>query len=518
MGIKRYVASKDNTITNAFKPNLRTRASDANMGASDILETFSIYGQATTGSAELARILIEFPISEISADRSAGDIPASGSVEFYLRMFNAKHSETLPKNYNLQVRPVSRAWDEGFGLDMDEYKDKGYTTITGSTWLRSSAGTSWTTPGGDYHDNYGATFSQHFKDGDENLEVNITTLVEQWINSAGNTLGSKTNYGLGVFFTGSQEAFSTASDGAILANTTGPKMSYYTKKFHGRTSEFYFKRPHIEARWSKRIHDDRGNVYYHSHRAPNGENINTLYFYNFVRGRLRDIPNIGNKIYVRLYSGSADNTAPASWPLSLTGGTHGGGVLTDGANIIRGYRYGTGIYSASFALTSSDLTKVFDVWSQSSDGTGVQYHTSSFFPKSAENSSFNDDKRFVVKITNIKDSYDVNETARFRVFSRPKNWNPNIYNVATSEVESTIIESASYRVYRAKDNLEVVRHSTGSSTEETYMHYDVSGNFFDLDMKLLEPGYTYGIELAYYLNDNWQVQKEKFRFRVEDFK
>ena len=50
------------------------------------------------------------------------------------------------------------------------------------------------------------------------------------------------------------------------------------------------------------------------------------------------------------------------------------------------------------------------------------------------------------------------------------------------------------------------------------MHYDVSGNFFDLDMKLLEPGYTYGIELAYYLNDNWQVQKEKFRFRVEDFK
>ena len=44
MAIKRYYASKDNTITNAFEENLKTRATDANMGASDILEVFSIYG------------------------------------------------------------------------------------------------------------------------------------------------------------------------------------------------------------------------------------------------------------------------------------------------------------------------------------------------------------------------------------------------------------------------------------------------------------------------------------------
>ena len=43
--IKRYYATKDNTITNAYAENLTTRGSDANMGASDILEVFSIYGQ-----------------------------------------------------------------------------------------------------------------------------------------------------------------------------------------------------------------------------------------------------------------------------------------------------------------------------------------------------------------------------------------------------------------------------------------------------------------------------------------
>ena len=57
--IKRYYATKDNTISNAFEENLVTRATGSNMGASDILETFSIYNQVSNSSgisSELARI------------------------------------------------------------------------------------------------------------------------------------------------------------------------------------------------------------------------------------------------------------------------------------------------------------------------------------------------------------------------------------------------------------------------------------------------------------------------------
>ncbi|HAI36804.1 MAG TPA: hypothetical protein DCM40_00995, partial [Maribacter sp.] len=86
-----YYATKDNTITNAFEENLTTRGTGSNMGASDILETFSIYAQQASSSSELARILIEFPITEISSSRDSGQIPASGSVSFYLKMFNAPH-------------------------------------------------------------------------------------------------------------------------------------------------------------------------------------------------------------------------------------------------------------------------------------------------------------------------------------------------------------------------------------------------------------------------------------------
>ena len=66
MGIKRYTADADNTITNAYKSNLTTRATGSNMGLSDSMEVFRIYGQQDSGSSELSRVLVQFPVSEIS--------------------------------------------------------------------------------------------------------------------------------------------------------------------------------------------------------------------------------------------------------------------------------------------------------------------------------------------------------------------------------------------------------------------------------------------------------------------
>ena len=69
------------------------------------------------------RILIKFPVTDISTDRTNSDIPASGSVSFYLRMYNAEHSKTVPRDYTLTVLTVSQSWQEGVGLDLEGYKD-----------------------------------------------------------------------------------------------------------------------------------------------------------------------------------------------------------------------------------------------------------------------------------------------------------------------------------------------------------------------------------------------------------
>ena len=361
MAILRYTASADNTITNAFKADLTLRGTGSNMGYADSLEVFSIYGQ-TSGSTlgrsqELSRILIQFPITSISADRTANTIPASGSVSFYLRMFNAETPFTLPQDFTLTVAPLSQSWTEGTGLDMDEYNDLG-----SSNWLSASTSTKWGSVGGDYltASNYNVTFSQGYED----LEVDITNLVELWIK--GDSSGGHDNYGVGVHLTASQEAYhsnsSGVNSGSLLQNLVGSTDSYYTKKFFARSTQYFFSRPVLEARWDSRIQDDRENFYYSSSLAPAADNLNTLYLYNYIRGQLVNIPSVGTgKVLLSLYSGSS---SPTGAKLLLPAG---GGVASGLDTNVTGGWVSTGIYSASFAVTGTSATTatpsaVFDVW------------------------------------------------------------------------------------------------------------------------------------------------------------
>ena len=106
------------------------------------------------------------------------------------------------------------------------------------------------------------------------------------------------------------------------------------------------------------------------------------------------------------------------------------------------------------------------------------------------------------------------------MFIRPRDWQPNIFNKATQFIPNTIVNSGSYRVVRTIDDLDVIKYGTGSietSLRHTHLSYDSEGNYFDLDMELLEPGYSYQIKFTYY-NDSkgsWVEQPQTFKFRVE---
>ena len=100
---------------------MSTRATGSNMGVADVLEVYSIYGRQTTSSQELSRVLIKFPIDQISNDRTAGRIPSSGSVNFYLNLYNAVTTKTVPRNMKLVVNPLYNPWQEGTGLDLENY-------------------------------------------------------------------------------------------------------------------------------------------------------------------------------------------------------------------------------------------------------------------------------------------------------------------------------------------------------------------------------------------------------------
>ncbi len=525
MTILRYTASADTTITNAYEANLRLRGTGSNMGYADSLEIFSIYGQESGSngqSQELSRALIEFPISSISADRTAGRIPASGSVSFYLRMFNARHPFTLPQDFTLVVEPVSGSWTEGTGLDMDEYKDLGQSNLG----MRTAA-KAWARNGGSYYTSSALINNVLFPKGFEDMETDVSHQVEEWIKYlSSNTFlrGVVKSYGFGVHLTSSQEAYFSSSagsgklpgnpaadSGSVLQNPGGATQSYYTKKFFSRSTEFFFKRPVIEARWNSSVKDDRENFLYSSSVAPAADNLNNLLLYNYIRGRLVNIPKVGtNELLVSFYSSSAGVPAGAKLKLPKGGGVKGVGHLNATASYSS-----TGIYSCSLALTSAAtrLLAVHDVWHSG----GVEFFTGSIYPELMPTYDYAPTFNRITSCTNLKKKYSTQDKTRFRFFVRDRNWNPTIYTVATTNNPTDIIESASYSIYRTTDNYAAIEHDTGS-TLATMMSYDKEGNYFDLDMSLLEPDYMYEIRLSYY-NDSigdWQEQPQTFKFRVEE--
>jgi hypothetical protein len=510
MGIKRYFASKDNTISNAFKENLSTRATGSNMGASDILETFVIHGQTTSSvdptpsahnatNAEQSRAIIQFPVTDIQSDITNGVLPSqTGSIQFVLKMYNAPHGNSTPMSYSLDVCMVSQSWNEGTGLDMDNYSDHGY-----SNWLSASSTQGWEDAlenprtGASFVEGSNTSGSFHFETGLENLSLDVSDQVYKWLDP--NSSYNLPNNGFLIKFPDS-----------IVSGSE----SYYTKMFFSRTSEFFFYRPVIEARWDSARKDNRGNFLISSSLATGPDNLNTLFLYNVVRGQLANIPTITNdKLHLSLYSGT---TGPLGARLAII--NDGGESVLDvtGGLLVENGSAVTGVYTASFASTSS-YDDVFDLWHTGSGVSHIQFFSGSFVPNSLKASEVLYDTQYVTTVENLQDSYVKGQNPRLRLFSRNKDWSPNIYTVATKAIVPTIIEDAYYSVSREIDGLEIVGYGTGSAVNNySRLSYDVSGNYFELDTSLLEPGYAYNLRFAYYLQGDYREQPEVFKFRIKE--
>jgi len=649
VAIKKYMADADNTVTNAFKTDLATRGTGSNMGAADVLEVFHIYGQQSATSEEYSRALISFPVATVSADRTDGTIPASGSVSFYLRMFNTPHASTIPRDATYTILPLSRSWQEGYGLDMENYSNLTYGG-TGSNWIQASsinveatasltalatantgmnsltfvlsgtdgtsytttcntsinmgaatstaigladmasaanlaeamyfsltsafgdsdilisaswaggssavidlyqtvAGqkgnthingslidgdsyvtgtmgtgsviqffsgsnfTSWTNAGAeDVHDTNPdeGVYNVAMQQGDEDIELDITALVEDWVK--GESDSGIDNYGILLKLTSSLE---------------NSGLTQYTKKFFARTSQYFFKRPCIEARWDDSTFDNRGDFYFSSSNAPASDNVNTLYLYNYIRGSLQEIPGLTDKvIYVSLYSGSATNTTPDSEKLLLDA-TDGGEVAASGDYNTTGGIVSTGIYTASVCVTgTSGLTRVFDVWHNGANagplaGGGVEYHTGSSKTSLFDAYNYNPGLQLVSNVTNLQAVYHIEQKdTRFRLFVRPKNWNPNIYSKAYANLPSYPIQNIYFSLVRTSDQYPIIAYGTGTdhygnTSNDTKLSYDITGSYFDLDVSMLQPDYGYTLRFLYLINGKYVESGEEYKFRIE---
>jgi len=124
---------------------------------------------------------------------------------------------------------------------------------------------------------------------------------------------------------------------------------------------------------------------------------------------------------------------------------------------------------------------------------------------------------YKANITNLQSQYGSSDVANFRVFVQNKNFLATVYTVASTAVQPTIMEKMYYKVSRVVDEEIVINYGTGSGDAGyTQLSYDSAGNYFDLDMSIFEPDFSY--QISFMINDagKYTELKDKFKFRIID--
>jgi hypothetical protein len=169
----------------------------------------------------------------------------------------------------------------------------------------------------------------------------------------------------------------------------------------------------------------------------------------------------------------------------------------------------TGIYTASVCL-STTASILHDVWYKNAN----QYHSGSISVKhlSALNAAPEND--LVVTVSNNRTIHYQNQTSRFHFYIRQKNWSPSIYTTATTTPPTEVFDNLHFKIIRIVDDETIFDYDTVNNS--TLLSYDSNGNYFDLDMSMLEPNYSYQVELSLHsvATKSYEQLPFKYAFRV----
>ncbi len=303
----RLYPTKENTIfsSNAFQLFNTSQNQIADLWYGGGITQNNVYRENS-----ISRHLLMFDLTELQRRISSNEINQNYIVSYRLKMKNAVPleknleseyernilSKSIASSFDLVAFQINKSWDEGRGYDAAEsyliVNKSGDMTITGtSNWLSATTLVSWNQPGVFTNPTASTTFysSQHFELGSEDLDMDITNIVRDWLS------GGTTNNGIGIAYALPYE---------LTSGSTRYISSFYT---HKTNSAF---KPFIEVLYDQVIRDDR-------HQVTNNR-VSRLFFYAFS----------GNSP-INYYSASTvtiKNSAGASIYTGLTPVNHSKGV------------------------------------------------------------------------------------------------------------------------------------------------------------------------------------------------
>ena len=476
-------------------------ATDANVGRASTLDLFKLYDETELNGSgsqtELSRVLIKFDTSPISNLTSSVIDINSSKFKAFLKLYDISSGRSTPSNFKLIVYPLSQSFDEGVGRDVGSFNDldaanfitASYNNGTAITWFVTGAnsGGGAGTAQIDYitSGNFGNGFvdlfnTQNFVNGNEDLTIDVTKVISATI------AGNMQNYGFRLSFSGTQET---------------DNVTRFVKRFASRHTSNPLLRPKIYVQYDDSIKDYENNFYFDTSGTLFLQSFNGSSYTNLVSGSALTPVTGLNCILLNLTTGSFNFT--------VTGSQHRAGT---GNNFI------TGLYSASFALSSVDSAVVtgtetldkfiaasgsvtFDAYWKSIDGT-FGYSTGSLTVKRPVRNQGNfTSRRPLLNVTNANPYYTANDVVRFRIFG------VDLDQQYTEPVKrprirkSEIFDKVYYQVIDRFSGAVVIPYDDVNNS--TQVSIDNEGMFFDFYMQSLAPGRSYGFQ--FYIKERGQT-------------
>ena len=490
-------ASADTYITDKIIDN-KFRARDANVGRAGTIDIFKLYDESTwisgstrmTGSVnEISRGLIKFNFDTVRPLTASTLDLNSSRFQARLKMYDIMAGQATPSKFSLVVYPLSRSFDEGIGRDVASFSDLDSCNFMTAS-VTNSVPTLWDVSGANRGGNLGDgdldyiasgtinnTYidfgsSQYFADGNENLDIDITTYVSSAI------CNNLESYGLRISFSGSDET---------------DNKTRFVKRFASRHSSNPLKVPQIHLSWDDSITDNHQDfVFNHS---------GSLFLRNYVRGTPTNILSgaaaseltgddcMQLKLQVQDYSQTFDVSQ------------HSAG--TDSSVV-------SGLYSSSFALSSFDTTIVnnsnevmqslieksgsvtFDTYWISTDST-VGFHTGSLVVYPSRKTAFKrQPSDLIFRFTNLDTVYKKEDDVYINVFVEDLSQEDKVYKIPYSK-ESISLSKVYYRIREVSTNQIIVPFD--DVRETTKLSSNGDGLSFYFKMSSLPKGYVYSFDL-----------------------
>ena len=500
-------ASKDTYITNKIVNN-KFRATDANVGNAGTLDLFKLYNEnvlsGSENAIELSRLLIKFPIEEITAMDNQGLIDINdSSFKCHVKLFDVYGGQTTPKNFDAILYPLSKSFSEGVGMDVVNFSDIDATNfITAS--ISGGIPIVWSQPGGLASGSLGSenidvitsgTLSvaggnslvslsptQFFETGEEDLVIDVTTIA------SGTASGQMQNHGFLIALSSSYET---------------NNKSYFVKRFASRNVQVAGLRPQLIVKYDDSQTDRHSDFIFNV--------SSSLYLRNYHHGNLSNIVTNtaggtlagADCMILKLESGSFKKTYKVSQAMN-------------------GRHRLDGIYSASFAVSSfesllynqANLTGSItfnEVWSNSAETITFLSSSLTINREDRKFSNTKNQNNLLVTVLNVNEEYIPGEIVNVRVFAEERD-RPIVFVKSPYEKKSQIFGEMFYRVRDVSDGKILIDFD--KATNSTKLSTDRDGMFFKFYTDSLPRGRTYAFDFLVRRNGNATVIKDaasKFR-------